>query len=780
MATRLLLLVVLCGAVLTAWAQDDDNTFIRRGKNLGDTATAKKEIPKHFYVWSVDRQFGDITRQPIDTVTHLFQNTAFTQGLHGEYNTLGTLGSPRLNRIATDRRGDDGDFFFTEPYSYFLHKPDEFLFTNTLSPYANLSYLFCGNRTNGEDNFRAKFAVNAGKRLGVGFDIHYLYGRGYYSEQSTSLLNTTLYGSYRGDQYVAHLIVGINRIKVAENGGITNDDYITHPENFDDSYATSEIPTMLEANWNRNSGFNLFLTHRYSLGFHRRVPMTEEEIAARQFAIESQKENDERERRAKEMGQRGRGPDGDEDDDNDEPTYTGRPAGAVVVGDDSPTPLAPDSLAVGTPLAQGHGGSAADRQGQGGSASPDSLAAAERAAAAEDEWMKDEFVPVTSFIHTLEYTTNHRIYQAYRTPADYYAHTYYDSLALRGDSIYDQTRYRRVRNTLAIALLEGFSRWAFASLKAFATSDLQHYTLPDTHNVLVAHNTHNLSIGAQMCRRQGHTFHYNAAIEAWLMGDNQGQVKVQGDIDLHIPLARDTLSFVARAYFGNEQPNYYLRHYHAKHFWWDDDLSKQTHTRLEAVVAYPRTHTTLRFAADLLTNYTYLCGTYRQDSLGRWDNAVVPQQHGDAITLLTAAIEQRFVVGPLNWETVLTWQHSTNQDVLPVPTVDIYTNLYLRFRIARVLLAEMGADMRYFTRYAAPDYSPALGQYVVQGNDTKTTIGAYPTVNVYMNFNLKGTRFFIMYTHLTYGTGNSDAFLTPHYPLNRRVLRLGLSWNFFN
>ena len=165
------------------------------------------------------------------------------------------------------------DFIFTDPYSYFNTNVDQFHFTNTYSPITNLSLNTCGNRTNGEDHFKALFAVNAGKRIGVGFKVDYLYGRGYYSDNSASLFNYTMWGSYLGDRYQAHLLVYNNHQKQAENGGIVNDRLITHPESFDDNYSESEIPTMLQDNWNRNDNQRLFLTHRYSLGFNRKVPM---------------------------------------------------------------------------------------------------------------------------------------------------------------------------------------------------------------------------------------------------------------------------------------------------------------------------------------------------------------------------------------------------------------------------------------------------------------------------------------------------------------------------
>ena len=130
---------------------------------------------------------------------------------------------------------------------------------------------------------------------------------------------------------------------------------------------------------------------------------------------------------------------------------------------------------------------------------------------------------------------------------------------------------------------------------------------------------------------------------------------------------------------------------------------------------------------------------------------------------------------------MLTYQKSSNKDVIPVPALNVYTNLYLNFMIARVLRCDLGADIRYFTKYYAPDYSPSLGQFTIQetGNQ-RVQIGNYPIVNIYANMHLKHTRFFVMMSHVNAGSGNRNYFFTPHYPLNERVLRFGVSWNFFN
>ena len=761
---------------LMAWAQfdsfnqmDEDGNVTRRStKHNADSLGTDKEIPKGIKVWTVDERFGDIRKAELDTVPHMFMNTIFGTGLRGEYNTLGNVGTPRINRVFIDRQ-DDGQFLFTQPYDYFVKPVSTFHYTNTLSPFTNLTYNTAGNRTNGEDHFTAKFGVNAGKRLGVGFNFDYIYGRGYYQNQSTSHFNYTMYGSYLGDRYQAHLLFSTNHQKVTENGGITDDNFVLHPESFDDDFATNEIPTVLENNWNRNDNQHVFLSHRYNVGFKRKVKMTEEEIKAKKFAMEAKRDSEERKRREEERRKaEDEGRDFNEDNVKEKKTYAGRPSDAKIAGNE---PTATDSI--------GKGG----RINVDSKEMADSLAKVSAKAAADTMWMKDEYVPVTSFIHTMKFDNYKRIYQAYNTPADFYADNYVAG-PYAGDSIYDKTSHLRLQNTFAISMLEGFNKWAKAGVKAFVTSDLRRFVLPssDSNTATTSYNEHNLSVGGQLSKTEGKTLHYNVTAETWLLGEDLGQLKIDGAVDLNFPLFGDTVTLAAKGFFHRNNPTFYYHHYHSRHFWWDNtSLSKELHSRVEGLFSYRKTNTTLRVAFDEIQNYTYLAMGYNiADDHSRKGNTMEVRQKGGAITLLTLSLAQNFKLGPLNWENVITYQKSTDNDVLPVPDLNIYTNLYLRFKIAQVLKCDFGADGRYFTKYYAPDYSPALGQYAVQTGDNRVQTGNYPLVNIYANFHLKHTRFFVMMSHVNAGSGNRQYFLTPHYPLNQRVFRFGLSWNFFN
>ena len=700
-------------------------------------SVGNKEIPRGVHVWTVDRHFGDVRPAEMDTMPHLFQNTIFNTGLYGEYNSTGSNYTPRLSRIFINRPLIS-DFFFTQPYDYTTVEPDNFLFVNTLSPYTNISYETCGNKQNGEDHIDAKFAINANKRLGMGFDLDYHYARGYYMNQNISHFRASFFATYIGDRYQMHTLFSTYHRKAAESGGITDDNFITHPESMETEFSEEEIPSVLSKNWNRNNSVHFFLSHRYNLGFYRKVKMTEAELKARQFAAASAKEKQERERKGekedKSLGRRG-----NEEIAGDIPS--GRPDNARIAGD---LPKSGEKPVIDSTRIQ------VDSQEK-----MDSLMAAQARQDSIDATMKTEYVPVTSFIHTLDLNSHSRIYQAYASPDGYYMDTFYayNQDGKYGlDSIYDQNKYLSIKNTFAVALLEGFNKWAKAGLKGFFSYEYRRFKMPELQEdadsyYLNSWTGHCVSVGGQLSKTQGKTLHYNLLAETCF-----------------------------------NKPRFFEEKYHSKHLWWDNDLSAETRTHIEGIFSYPRTRTKLRVAVEEIQNYTYFGMNYdvTEQKLRSGMTAGVYQESGN-INVLTAQLKQDFQLGILNWENVVTYQNSSKKDVLPLPTLNVFSNLYLKFKIAKVLSVELGGDITFFTKYYAPDYVPQLGQFAIQRTEnSRIELGNYPFIDVYANFHLKRARFFVMMSHVNNASGNKLMFLAPHYPTNGNILRFGISWNFYN
>ena len=156
---------------------------------------------------------------------------------------------------------------------------------------------------------------------------------------------------------------------------------------------------------------------------------------------------------------------------------------------------------------------------------------------------KTEFVPVTSFIHTMkversrhQFTSEDELYKIY--PEAY--------IQPGNKLVNDSTSYIGVKNTLGIALLEGFNKYAKAGLTAFISHKLSNYRLMDRDSVSVdKYSEHEVFVGGELAKRQGKTLHYRAMGEVGILDKAIGQFRVNADLDLNFRLWKDTVSFIA-------------------------------------------------------------------------------------------------------------------------------------------------------------------------------------------------------------------------------------------
>lgn len=643
-------------------------------------------VPFGITFWQIEERFGRIQPTEADTTMKHFPQKVLTSGPTMRYNTTGNAGAPRMSRIyngANDQMMGD-QFLFSKPYDYFLTTPSSLMFTDTKSPYTNLFYNKCGNKINGEDRIVAQFCVNSGHKLGMGLKLDYLYGRGYYQNQGTSLFGGNLYASYRDERYNMHTFYGLNYIKNTENGGIESDDYIVRPEILPSTFRGNEIPVRLNDTYNYLHVNTFYLNHSYDLGSYQAVRYD-----------------------------------------------------TLSVGTDS---LGRDSVRINPIM---------------------------------------EFRPVAAVLHTMRLAHNNRTFLSRTAGNEYFGEFFSDFYPeLDRNSAREKTRNISLQNTIALEMREGFRRWVKTGMRVFGKHDFEHFTLLDGHQLMTSYNENYITVGAQLFREQGRLFHFNALGEIRTTGKQWGEFNVEGWAKFDIPLRRDSLSIKALGYIRNEQPSFYYRHYHGRNAWWDNEgLDNIFRTRIGGELKWWKTR--IRLAVENTKNYTHFAHTTTlgtSSDMPLYSISVV--QAPQNIQTLEGTLCQDFSLGPLRWETELTIQKSSDEEHLPLPLFTGYTNLYLKFRIAKVLNTELGADLRYFSRYYAPDYNPAIGQFATQSSTSRTKIGNYPWINVYVNFHLKRARFFVMYSHVNCSDG--AYFLTPHYPTNKRILRFGVSWNFVN
>lgn len=396
-----------------------------------------------------------------------------------------------------------------------------------------------------------------------------------------------------------------------------------------------------------------------------------------------------------------------------------------------------------------------------------------------DTIISKTYVPVTRFIWTADWrNAKHRFLNANATQdREFFDNTY---LSLTGTD--EDTRYMRLRNTVGVSMLEGFNKHVKFGFSVFATHELRRYTqvtdtvtgradTPEGLTPLPAefspkHTQNLLWLGGQLTKTQGSLLRYYATARFGLLGDAAGEIDVDGNITTRIPVKSDTIAVSARGYFRNSAPQYLLNNFVSNHFAWHNDFSKQQRLRLGGQIDLPWFNTSASVDYETLKNYIY----FGPDA--------TPVQHSDAVHVLSASLATKLAFGIFHWDNSLTYQTTSNSEVLPLPAFSIFSNMYLKFRVARVLLVQFGVDCNYYTSYYAPAYNPATMTFHTQ-NEQKC--GNFAIADVYANFRLKKARFFVMYTHANKGLfGGKNYFSTPHYPLNPARFQLGVCVDFVN
>lgn len=403
-----------------------------------------------------------------------------------------------------------------------------------------------------------------------------------------------------------------------------------------------------------------------------------------------------------------------------------------------------------------------------------------------DTLTRQIYIPVVKFIYTLDYrkARHNFINENSQEAADFWQHTY-----LNPEKTKDRTSYWSLSNTLGISMMEGFRKWVKFGLSAYATYEIRKYRqtslsaldnnpdnpeelkkigltpLPENFYCPEKASQNLLWIGGRLDKQKGKYLRYSADARFGIIGDVAADIDLRGRIETSLPLFGDTVAVNATGIFRNEAPSYLLNHYVSNHFVWDNDFGKTRTFRVQGEIEIPWTKTRLSVGFQNMQNYIY------------FNSESMPQQHGGSIHVFSASLDQKLQFGIWNWNNTVHYQASSKKEVLPLPSLSIYSNMFLDFRAFRVLHMQIGVDCDYYTRYNAMLYQPATMSFHVQQGKQ---VGNYAFCNAYVTCRLYKVRFFVMWSHFNQNWFGREYFAMPGYPLNPRRLQLGLSVDFAN
>ena len=406
-----------------------------------------------------------------------------------------------------------------------------------------------------------------------------------------------------------------------------------------------------------------------------------------------------------------------------------------------------------------------------------------------DTVKREEFVPVTKFVYSFDYRYGHHTFT--NTSASE-ARDFWENVYFNPSSTNDQTKWRAFTNTVGIEMIEGFQTWAKFGLAAYASYEISRFNtetvaaeiagsdgendtssselltpLPEGVGNAIADTRNRLWVGGRLEKTRGSILRYAADAKFGLIGDAAGEIDIRGNLETRFRLGKDTVVIAADGFFRNSTPSYLLQHYVSNHFVWNNDFGKTRSFRVGGHLFIPWTHTDISAGVENVQNYIY------------FNSRSLPEQYGGSVQLLNIALDQKLRFGIWNWNNRLTYQVTSNSDVIPLPAFSLYSNMFIEFTAFKVLRMQIGVDCDYYTKYKGLSYQPATMQFHVQGADP-IEVGNFAVANAYFNAKIQKTRFFIVWSHVNQGLFGNNYFSMPHYPIDPRQLRFGLSIDFAN
>ena len=664
------LLFLFVSGILSAYSQGDRDWNPNAMPGEGEPMETVKEPS----AWTLTYPLGFHVPTEVDTAQYNYQRRSIPTLASDAWASTGNLGSPGLNLLWNERPAKS-DFLFYNSLEFWMPSFAKQKFYNTYIPTTILQYNYTGNSENHQDRLQGDFAGNVNRRIGVGGFVDYLHSKGCYNYQAAKNFNFGLSTYYLGDRYELQTFYQQYAHQNLENGGITDDRYITDPAAVQGGVTSVQyksIPTNLTTAKNLLNGSEFYMNHAYKIGY-----WSEEQV--------------------------------------------------------------------------------------------------------NDTLTRDIYIPVMKVLYSFDYRHYRHTFSEKSINSDFWENFYFDR-----DQTYDNSTLNSISNTVGIYMIEGFRKWMKFGLSAYATYQHNSYTLPhakydmpqasDSPDLTPLpsfalpdqkHGQNLLYIGGRIEKSQGSILRYNANVRFGLSGDAAGDLELDGQIQTNIPLFGDTVAIEAHGGFHNTTPDWLTKHYVSNNFIWSNDFGKIRSVKFGGSLEIPWTRTRASIDVENLQNHIYFGSNF------------LPVQHGGNVQIMSVGLNQDFKVGILNWNNRVAWQVSSDQSVVPLPQLSVYSNLFINFVAFKVLHLQVGVDCDYYTKYKGYTYQPATMTFC---NQQETELGNYPFCNAYINLRLYRCRFYVMMSHVNQGLFGSryNEFSLPHYPINPRRFQIGIAVDFAN
>ena len=238
---------------------------------------------------------------------------------------------------------------------------------------------------------------------------------------------------------------------------------------------------------------------------------------------------------------------------------------------------------------------------------------------------------------------------------------------------------------------------------------------------------------------------------------------------------RSPVALAARFSESLISPTYYQRHLYSTVnplMQWDNNFSKTSTTKFEGSLKIPYWKLEAKAGYSLIGNHVYY------DTLG-----VVRQYDDKVISVLSAYLRKEFVIANfLHLDNRILAQFSSNQEVLPLPTLALNLKYFIQFPVQPgVLDMQIGVNAWWNTKWYSPEWNYITGTF---HNQHEFAYNNGPYFDAFINMQWKQVTVFVKLQNAGDGwpMDQPDIFSSHRHVITSNGgtgLKLGIWWPFY-
>ncbi len=398
-----------------------------------------------------------------------------------------------------------------------------------------------------------------------------------------------------------------------------------------------------------------------------------------------------------------------------------------------------------------------------------------------DSTRNEIYTPRLAFNYVFDYEKQFRAYTDNDLDTTVYTHFLKNT-----PSTYDSIFFSRLTNKAQLKVCEGQLRGYSPGLRGAIGSEIEKYhSLGNYIENTGSKSYQNTFFEAGIFKNQSRSLFLSADYKQYFMGEKNGDMEFNAVLGYKIYKQKsDTLNGYLNASFDfyNLSPTYFEKHYFGNNFKWQNNkFDRSQIMRIGGEFGIPRWHLKISASNYLITNHIYFN-----------DLAVPAQLDKDSIiTVQTVKVSKDFYLWHFRFANKVVWQNTNRNEILNLPTLALFHSTYLEFYILRkVLLTQIGADVRFSTKYNPYEYCPATSVFhpmsdqkydalkEKSSNSKNLSAGNYPIINAFLNIKIRGVLMFFKWEHINDGRWQDYYAPAYCYPITDFHFMFGILWRF--